>query len=84
MNLNQIKEHIASKNLFCLLFGHKIITSRNITNHFKEYKCTTCNLELTNDEKGGITFLTPELKEVNEALVYFHNKKLVYREHSIY
>lgn len=75
MNFNQIKERITSENLFCLLFGHKIKTSRSITNHFKEYKCSRCNLELTNDDHGHLLFLTPELKEVNEALVYFHRKK---------
>jgi len=75
MNLNHIKERIIEENLFCLLFGHKIKTSRCITNHFKEYKCSRCNLEMTNDDQGQLLFLTPQLREVNETLVYFHSKK---------
>lgn len=61
--------------LRCAVFGHHFITSRTITNHFKEFKCSKCNLELTNDEKGHIQFLTPELKEINETLVRFYQKK---------
>ena len=60
----------------CMLFGHKIITTRTITNHIKEYRCTICNLELTNDVAGHTTFLTPERKEINETLKDFLQKKL--------
>jgi hypothetical protein len=68
--------HIEIKEKFsCLLFGHKIITTRSITNHIKEYKCTICNLELTNDVSGNTTFLTPERKEINETLKDFLQKK---------
>ncbi len=81
MDLFEMKKLIPSKKMICSLFGHKIITSRNITNHLKEYKCTVCNMELTNDEEGSLTFLTPELKEVNEALVNFYQKKLLVKQH---
>lgn len=76
MNIIKIKEKLLSKKILCSLFGHKIITTRNITNHFKEFKCTVCQLELTNDEKGRKTFLTPELKEINETLIGFYNKRI--------
>jgi len=76
MNLIQLKEKFLGKKLLCSIFGHKIITTRNVTNHFKEFKCTVCNLELTNDEKGKKTFLTPELKEINETLIGFYNKRI--------
>ncbi|WKL44643.1 DUF1660 family phage protein [Flavobacterium sp. ZE23DGlu08] len=76
MNTNEIKEKFLSKKILCTLFGHKIITTRNVTNHFKEFKCTVCELELTNDEKGRKTFLTPELKEINETLIGFYNKRI--------
>ncbi|WP_016988303.1 DUF1660 family phage protein [Flavobacterium sp. ACAM 123] len=75
MNTIEIKEHLSSKKLYCTLFGHKIITTRNITSHFKEYRCTVCALELTNDEKGNKTYLTPELKEINDSLKSFCRKK---------
>ena len=61
--------------LWCSFFGHHFITTRNVTNHFKEYKCCKCNLELTNDEKGHKIFLTPKLKDINETLVRFHQKR---------
>lgn len=76
MNTIEIKEKFLSKKILCSLFGHKIITTRNVTNHFKEFKCTVCQLELTNDEKGEKTFLTPELKEINETLIGFYNKRI--------
>ncbi|MFV8336239.1 hypothetical protein ACNQF7_09155 [Flavobacterium sp. RSP29] len=76
MNTTEIKEKFLSKQILCSLFGHKIITTRNVTNHFKEFKCTVCQLELTNDEKGKKTFLTPELKEINETLIGFNNKRI--------
>ena len=81
MDFKEIKTLITSKKVLCSIFGHKIITSRNITNHMKEYRCTVCNMELTNDEEGDITYLTPELKEINEALVYFYQKKLLVKQH---
>jgi hypothetical protein len=61
--------------LWCSVFGHRFITTRTITNHFKEYKCCNCNLELTNDEKGHKIYLTPELKDINETLVRFYQKR---------
>jgi len=81
MELVEMKKLIVSKKLLCSIFGHRIVTSKKITTHLKEYKCTVCNMELTNDEKGGITFLTPELKEINEALGTFCQKKLMVKEH---
>lgn len=75
MSTIEIKEFFFSKKRYCSLFGHRIITTRNITNHFKEYKCTVCELELTNDEKGKKTYLTPELKDINNTLKSFCVKK---------
>jgi hypothetical protein len=75
MKLIGLKERFASHHLFCFFFGHKIITTRNVTNHFKEFKCTICHIELTNDEKGQKTFLTPELKDINETLFSLYQKR---------
>lgn len=61
--------------LWCSIFGHQFITTRNVTNYFKEYKCSKCHLELTNDENGRKIFLTPELKDINETLVLFYQKR---------
>lgn len=76
MNLIGIKEKFIYKKIVCSLFGHRIVTTRNVTNHFKEYQCTVCHLELTNDENGQKTFLTPELKEINETLIGFYKKRI--------
>lgn len=75
MKTSATKEKFICRNFICLLFGHKIHTIRTITNHIKEYKCVHCGLELTNDAKGRITFLSPELKEINETLKNFLQKK---------
>lgn len=75
MNIIEIKEKFLTKKILCSLFGHKFIITRNVTGHFKEFECTQCHLELTNDEKGRKTFLTPELREVNETLIHFYQKR---------
>ena len=61
--------------IWCIFFGHRFVTTRNITNHFKEYKCNCCQLELTNDEKGDKIFLTPEYKDINETLINFYQRR---------
>lgn len=75
MSIFTFKELNLSKKNICFIFGHKIITTRNVTNHFREYKCSTCGLELTNDLKGHKLFLTPELKEINETLNQLYKKR---------
>ncbi|MES2239912.1 MAG: hypothetical protein V4497_06575 [Bacteroidota bacterium] len=81
MDLIEIKKLIVSKKILCSIFGHNIVTSKKITTNLNEYKCTVCKMELTNDEKGGITFLTPELKEINQALETFCHKKIMVKQH---
>ena len=50
-----MKTHL-SKSMYlvgrigCQFTGHRFVTTRNITAHFKEFKCVHCGLELTNDE----------------------------------
>lgn len=75
MSIIKISEINFSRKILCSFFGHKMVTTRNVTNHFKEYKCSCCGLELTNDLKGHKTFLTPELKDINETLIYIYQKR---------
>lgn len=75
MKMIEFKKRFLSSKILCTLFGHKIITTRNVTNHFKEFKCTVCHLELTNDEKGRKTSLTPELRDINETLISLYKKR---------
>jgi hypothetical protein len=72
-----IREQIFSSKILCSLFGHKITTTRSVTNHFKEYKCSVCGLELTNDLKGHKIYLTPQLKDINESLISLYKKRHV-------
>lgn len=73
--MNAIELKNVNQKLMCLLFGHKLTVKRKITNHFHEYECTTCHLELTNDDKGHKTFLTSKLKDVNETLFNLYLKR---------
>lgn len=75
MNTTKIREKNLSCKILCSFLGHKIITTRNVTNHFKEYRCSVCGLELTNDLKGHKIFLTPELKDINESLISLYKKR---------
>jgi hypothetical protein len=75
MNSKTQKEGLPLRRLFCNFFGHRLIVKRNVTSHFREYECSICQLELTNNDKGEKTFLTPHLKEVNETLFNFYNRK---------
>lgn len=64
-----------SGKLICNLFGHKYQTKRKITNHFKEYQCKCCGRQVTDDLKGRLIQLTPELLEINETLRMIFQKK---------
>lgn len=72
---SKFKNVFIARKLWCSFFGHRFVTTKNVTNHFKEYKCCKCNLELTNDEKGRKIFLTPELKDINKTLELFYQKR---------
>jgi hypothetical protein len=75
MSAIEIKNHFLYRKIICMLFGHKFKTKRNVTPHFKEFECSNCHLEVTNDDKGRKTFLTPELKDINETLMVFYKKR---------
>jgi hypothetical protein len=72
--LNLIPKFI-DKKTSCTLFGHKMVTVRNVTGHFKEYRCTVCQLELTNDLQDKKMFLTPQLREINDTLFNHYKRK---------
>jgi hypothetical protein len=77
MSFLEFLSKFVGKKAVCSVFGHKIVTIRNVTNHFKEYECTCCKIELTNDLQDRKTFLTPELKEINETLLSHFNKRML-------
>jgi hypothetical protein len=75
MSLLEIIPSFVSKKTICSVFGHKIVTVRNVTGHFKEYKCTCCEVELTNDLHDRKMFLTPELRAINETLSAHYTRR---------
>ena len=75
MSFLDFMSKFVDKKTACSIFGHKIVTVRNVTGHFKEFKCTVCQVELTNDLQDRKTFLTPELKNINETLLNHYTRK---------
>ncbi|WP_159777584.1 hypothetical protein [Flavobacterium sp. 9AF] len=69
------KSNLIIKNLRCKVFGHKLITTKDITPYIKEYKCKCCGLELTNNYRGVKSILTPELKDVNITVMDFYHRR---------
>lgn len=64
------------KNVYCSLFGHNYVVSKNVTYHVKEYKCKHCKSEMTIDGNGKFIPLTPKFKEINSVLNRIYNKRL--------
>lgn len=62
-------------SVICNLIGHKFRITKKITNHFHEYQCRCCGKQMTEDIKGNLIDLTPELKEINESLQLLFSKK---------
>jgi len=61
--------------LYCSLFGHDYVLSKNVTHHIKEYCCSHCGEEATTNSRGRLEVMTPKLKEINNALAMVHAKK---------
>jgi hypothetical protein len=66
---------IKTRQLICKLFNHRFKTTRNITEHFKEYECKCCKKQMTNDPMGRQIVLTQEHREINEALSLIFQRK---------
>lgn len=69
------KENSLAGKLLCSLFGHKFVTTKYVTDHFKEFECRTCHLQVTNDLSGHKVSLTQEHREINEALVTLYQRR---------
>lgn len=70
-----LKSNSFFKELKCKMIGHKLVTTKNVTQHIKEYQCKCCGLELTNNYKGTKNILTPELKDVNITVMDFYHRR---------
>ncbi|MDP2161219.1 MAG: hypothetical protein Q8K02_12095 [Flavobacterium sp.] len=65
-------------HLFCTLIGHRYQETKKITNHFSEYSCKCCGKQMTDDTRGRLIQLTPELKEINATLeLLFQRRRFI-------
>lgn len=69
------KENSLTGRLLCSVFGHKFVTTKYVTEHFKEFECKVCHLQVTNDIVGRKISLTQEHREINEALINLYQRK---------
>jgi len=61
--------------IYCALFGHDYVTSKEVTHHIKEYTCSHCGEQATTNSRGRLEVMTPKLKEINDVLATVHAKK---------
>lgn len=61
--------------IYCSFFGHKYRVSNFVTEHIKEYQCSFCREEITDTANGNLAKLTEQIKETNEYLAQFHEKR---------
>ena len=61
--------------LLCSVFGHRFSLTRVVTNHFKEFECSVCHMQVTNDAEGHQVSLTKEHREINQALLDLYHKR---------
>jgi transposase-like protein len=70
-------------SVICNFIGHKYQIKRKITDHFSEYQCKCCGKQMTEDTRGRLIRLTPELIEINNTLrMIFQKRKLHYQNSS--
>lgn len=73
-----------SVSVICTFIGHKFQEKRKITNYFSEYQCKCCGKQMTEDPRGRLIRLTPELVEINETLrMIFQKRKLQFQNSTI-
>lgn len=75
MESNYLTDGMVKKNYRCSLLGHRFVETKKVNNHFREFECSTCKMQVTNDSKGQKITLTSKLKEINETLFYLNLKK---------
>lgn len=62
--------------IYCSLFGHDYLLSKDVTHYIKEYTCSHCGEQATTNSRGRLETMTPKLKEINNALATVHAKKM--------
>jgi len=75
METNYLPNGMVIKNYRCSLLGHRFVETKKINNHFSEFECKICKMQVTNDMRGQKIRLTSKLKDINETLFYLNLKK---------
>lgn len=75
METNYLPNGMVKKNYRCSLLGHRFVETKKINNHFSEFECKICKMQVTNDMRGQKIRLTSKLKDINETLFYLNLKK---------
>lgn len=70
------KKHSLRGRLMCAILGHKFKTIKYVTDHFKEFECRICHLQVTNDITNEKVSLTQEHRQINKTLIKLYRKKL--------
>ncbi len=61
--------------IFCNFFGHHFVVSKKVTEHIQEYRCLHCQKQVTTDERGKLSALTPQMQEINSTLEDMYQKR---------
>jgi hypothetical protein len=69
----KLAESLTMNKFLCAVFGHHYGLSRSIR-HIKEYDCVHCGKQVTSIDGRKIYPLTPEIKNINQAVEAFYNK----------
>ncbi|UPQ78391.1 hypothetical protein M0M57_12270 [Flavobacterium azooxidireducens] len=69
---------VSATSVICSVLGHKYHSTRKITNHFSEYQCRCCGKQMTEDTRGRLISLTPELREINETLNMIFTRRQIH------
>ncbi|UAB81786.1 hypothetical protein INR76_03240 [Marixanthomonas sp. SCSIO 43207] len=72
---NSSKSSFSLLSIVCQTIGHKYVETRKITNHISEYKCSHCGREVTENSAGKIELLTKKVKEINNNVADFFERK---------
>ena len=60
--------------LLCSLFGHKFRPVKSTITH-REFECTVCKLQATNDLDAESVSLKDEFREIHNALLSAHRNR---------
>jgi len=76
MSYNSPTKSFSFSGIVCSTLAHDYLVTRKVTNHIKEYRCSHCGKEVTNNFSGNLEILTSKNKRINSSLALFFEKKM--------